>query len=423
LITYVMVTRNRAERLGNTLAALGELPAHEAEVVVVDNGSLERRVLGRRLRNGIGVRSVSLGWNAGAAGRTAGVEASDASRPWIVMLDDDSVPVDDAFARVLGGSGGSGGSGGVPSDVGAVAAEVWVGPRMKPRRERGGLPEVFVGCGVAIRREVYLGLGGYDASMGTFGEEADLSARMIGAGMRVAYEPRLRVVHAREREMRSAATMLHNQVRNAGWVVERYAPDEERFAARRESRRQWRLAAERAGAAGDAGHAGHAGHAAHAGLAAHRRGLMELWRTRAEQRRTPLTRARWDRLTGLSAAREAIAAAQREARFSSAMVVEPGVNAWAVAQALEEWGVRLTVPGETAEVRVIGTMSPGPMLDAYERCVAAPSRRGPSVTRVVMPWLGAIDGTLEERFVGQGAIEARHDVARTGQVHRAARAA
>jgi hypothetical protein len=94
-----------------------------------------------------------------------------------------------------------------------------------------------------------------------------------------------------------------------------------------------------------------------------------------------------------------------------------------VAQALEEWGVRLTVPGETAEVRVIGTMSPGPMLDAYERCVAAPSRRGPSVTRVVMPWLGAIDGTLEERFVGQGAIEARHDVARTGQVHRAARAA
>ncbi len=415
MITYVMVTRNRAERLGKSLAVLGELPAHDAEVVVVDNGSLERRVLGRRLRNGIGVRSLSLGWNAGAAGRTAGVEASDASSPWIVMLDDDSVPVDDAFARVLGGEASE-----LPRDVGAVAAEVWVGPRMKPRRERGGLPEVFVGCGVAIRREVYLGLGGYDASMGTFGEEADLSARMIGAGMRVAYEPRLRVVHAREREMRSAATMLHNQVRNAGWVVERYAPDEERFAARRESRRQWRLAAERAGAAGDAGRAGDA---RHAGLVAHRRGLMELWRTRAKQRRTPLTREMWNRFTGLSAAREAIAAAQREARFSSAMIVEPGVNAWAVAQALEEWGVRLTVPGEEAEVRVIGTMSPGPMLDVYERCVATPLRRGPSVTRVVMPWLGAIDGTLEERFVGQGAIEARHDVARTGQVHRAARAA
>ena len=420
MITYVMVTRNRAERLGKTLAALGELPAHEAEVVVVDNGSLERRVLGRRLRNGIRVRSVSLGWNAGAAGRTAGVEASDASRPWIVMLDDDSMPVDDAFARLLGGSGGSAG---VPSDVGAVAAEVWVGPRIKPRRERGGLPEVFVGCGVAIRREVYLGLGGYDASMDTFGEEADLSARMIGAGMRVAYEPRLRVVHAREREMRSAATMLHNQVRNAGWVVERYAPDEERFAARRESRRHCRLAAERAGAAGDAGRAGHAGLARHAGLVAHRRGLMELWRTRAEQRRTPLTREMWNRFTGLSAAREAIAAAQREARFSSAMIVEPGVNAWAVARALEEWGVRLTVPGEEAEVRLIGTMSPGPMLDVYERCVAAPLRRGPSATRVVMPWLGAIEGTLEERFVGQSAVEARHDAVRTTPVLRAARAA
>jgi len=393
-----MVTRNRAERLGRTLAAIGELPAHEAEVVVVDNGSRERRVLARRLRNGIGVRSVALGWNAGAAGRTAGVEASDPSRPWIVMLDDDSAPVDDGFARVLGG-----GVGGVPGDVGAVAAEVWVGPRSRPLRERGGLPEVFIGCGVAIRREVYLGLGGYDAAMGTYGEESDFCARMLVAGLRVAFEPRVRVVHAREPAMRSVPVMMHNQMRNAGWVVERYAPEEVRFAARRDVRRRLRGAAERAGPAGAARRASVVGLSGLAGVVGHRGGVMELWRTRGEQRRTPMTRETWDRFTGLSAAREAIAAAQREARFSSAMIVEPGVNAWAVAQALAEWGVRLTVPGEEAQAEVIGTMSPGPMLDVYERCVSAlssVSRRGPAARRVVLPWLGAVEGTLVEMKSG-----------------------
>lgn len=381
MITYVMVTRNRAERLGRTLAALGELPAHEAEVVVVDNGSLERRVLGRRLANGIGVRSVELGYNAGAAGRNEGVRASDPSRPWIVMLDDDSVPVEGGFAPVLSGAAE------IEADIAAVGAEVWVGPRSRPARERGGLPEVFIGCGVAIRREVYLGLGGYDASMGTFGEEADLAARMLMAGLRVAFEPRVRVVHAREAAMRSDSLTMQQQVRNAGWVAQRYAPEGAVLAARRESRFRWRGVAERAGAASG----GSVPAQRSAAMRAYRDGLLELWRTRRAQRRTPMTRDVWDRFTGLSAAREAVARAQRERPFASAMIVDAGVNAWAVLMALAEWGVRTTSPGEDAEVQVIGTMATGAMLDAYERRAAV---RGPAARRVVLPWLGALRGSL-----------------------------
>jgi hypothetical protein len=369
VITYVMVTRNRAERLGRTLRAIGELAGHEAEVVVVDHGSAEQHLLPSRLANGIGVRSVPVGYAGPGAARTAGVRASDPASAWIVMLDDDSVPVDCAFSTLLGPR--------VDSSVGAVAAEVWVGPRTRPVRECGGLPEVFVGCGAAVRREVYLGLGGYDATMGAPGDEADFCARLLMAGLRVAFEPGLRVVHARDESTPSPGTLLGRRVRNAGWLIQRYAPEATRLAARREARSRLRGVAEKGWG--------------RAGIAAYRRGLLELRRSGASQHRSPMSAALWDRFTGLTAARQAVATAQREARFTTAMIVDAGVHAWAVALALEEHGVRLTQPGEDAQVQVIGTLDPGSMLDAYERRAAM---RGPAARRVVLPWVGALCGTL-----------------------------
>lgn len=360
MISYVLPTRDRPERLRATLHAIDALGPHAAEVTIVDNASAERLILPPALASGVPIRQIYLGHNAGAAARNVGVEASRS--PWIVMLDDDSHPLDLAFINSLAHA---------PADVGAISADIFLPtkPGQRPRRESGGLPEVFIGCGVAIRRELFLSLGGYDHTFNYYVEEYDLAARMLLAGFRVAFDPAFRVMHAKVTANRSMDAILARLVRNNGWVAQRYAPDHARLPELREIRRRYRRIAAKEGA-----------------LAGFGVGLTDLRRTIRGQRRSAMPGPLWDRFTGLAPARDALGAWFAARPFRSAAIVDEGKNAWAVAQALLELGVRLCGEGEDAEVCVIGTMSPGPMLDSFERRrrlahVAAPP--------VLMPWLGS----------------------------------
>ncbi|MDX2132030.1 MAG: glycosyltransferase [Planctomycetota bacterium] len=364
MISYVIPTRDRPERLRATLHRLTMLGDHAAaggaEVVIVDNDSRERLVLPRVLAGGIGVRQVLLPTNEGAAARNHGVRASDPRSAWIVMLDDDSYPLDLGFAGVLARQG---------ADVGAVSADIWL---QEPAgetfgvRESGGLPEVFIGCGVAIRREVFLRLGGYDPAFGYYAEEYDLAAKMLLAGLRVAFEPAFRVRHEKVSANRDMNLILERLVRNNGWVMQRYAPEHERLERLREVRRRYRAIAVKERALDGFG-----------------RGLTALRETVREQPRTPMSHDLWDRFTGLAAARAALGRAHAARPFASAALVDEGKNAWAVVRALEELGVRLAGESEEAAVRVVGTLSPGPMLDAIDR-----RRRwhAPHLPMVLAPW-------------------------------------
>ena len=60
-------------------------------------------------------------------------------------------------------------------------------------------------------------------------------------------------------------------------------------------------------------------------------------------------------------------------------VVDEGKNAWVVRQVLDELGLRVVEDETRADVLVIGTLSPGPMMDAWER------RRGEG-RPVLRPW-------------------------------------
>lgn len=362
MISYVLPTRDRPERLKQTLRAIEALGDHRAcggaEVVVVDNASAERWVMPRELAGGIAVRSIVLERNEGAAARNVGVAASDPASEWIVMLDDDSYPDDTEFLGKLREQ---------PADVAAVSADIWLASRAEKAavRESGGLPEVFIGCGVAIRRGVFLDLGGYDPSFGYYVEEYDLAARMLLAGYRVGFDPLFSVTHAKVAGGRDMNLILSRLVRNNGWVAQRYAPEPARLAELREVRSRYRGIAEKERA-----------------LRGYGSGLAELRRTVRGQARRPMSAALWDRFTGLAAAREALQWAFAQAPFRSAAVVDAGKNAWVVARALEELGVRVMGEGEDAEVCVIGTMSPGPMLDAARRRMGARVRG-----RVLMPWM------------------------------------
>lgn len=352
----MLPTRNRPEILSRTLAALGSLPAHNAEVIIVDNASDQPPKVERALANGIGVRVIGMDENAGAAARNVGVHASEPGARWIVMLDDDSHPVSIRFLESLANA---------TSDVLAVSADIHL-PAHK-RREDGGLPEVFIGCGVAIRRDAFLASGGYDHAFNYYVEEYDLAARLLLMGGRVAFHPSFVVHHHKVTAGRDMNLILERLIRNNGWVTQRYCPEPERRAELRRLRTRYRAIAEKEDA-----------------VTGFTRGLLELRRTRALQQRRQMPREIYDRFTGLAHAREAIRAAIWERPFRTAALVASGKNDWAVERALFECGVSIAQDASEADALVVGTMSPGPMIDAAIRA----GREMPT-RRVIVPWRAA----------------------------------
>lgn len=354
MISYIIPHRDRHESLAGVLERIGALGGHDAEVVVIDNASARAPTLPSRLASGVPVRLLERPTNAGAAARNSGAMAADPASEWLVMLDDDSYPMDAGFLPRLRLAA---------ADVGAISADIHL--TRQGRREDGGLPEVFIGCGVAIRRGLFLALHGYDPSLGYYAEEYDLAARVLMAGQRVAFDPAFRVAHLKAREGRDMDLIVSRLVRNNGWINERYAPAARRSAQRREVVRRYHAIAQREGA-----------------MAGYRAGLAELRRTRRGQSRLPMSAGLYERFIGLAHAREAIDRALAEGPISAAALCDEGKNAWVVASALVEAGVRIVEDACVADALVIATMSPGPMIDAL-------LRRAGTHPRVVAPWVGA----------------------------------
>lgn len=360
MISFIIPTRDRAAVLQGTLARLGRLPADQlgpAEVIIADNASNVPPILPSALANGVPVRSITLPRNIGAAARNEAARTADPSSRWLVMLDDDSAPLDAGFVAPLRGA---------PDDVSAVAAEITLPPDGSgiPRHEAGGLPEVIIGCGAAVRTGVFRDLGGYDPAFDYYAEEYDLCARIIALGGRVAYEPRFRVLHAKSRVNRDFSRIIRRLVRNNAWVALRYAPPHLRAGQVRATiSRYARIArAERA-------------------VPAFALGLLQTFATLHRQRRTPLARDLWDRFTGLHAAREALARAHRASPLGRVALIDPGKNAELVTLALDELGVPFCDDPGSADTLVPATLSPGPILDA----VAAAVQRWPGA-RIVAPF-------------------------------------
>jgi GT2 family glycosyltransferase len=384
MLAYILPTRNRPERLEQTLRALGDLPRHEARVLVVDNASRPPVAIGgaapasgapaegapATLPNGLEVAVLRRPRNEGAAARNAAARAADPACEWLVMLDDDSHPADLGFLGALRDAA---------PDVAAVAAEI-VLPH-QGRREAGGLPEVFIGCGVAIRRRAFLDAGGYDPAFDYYAEEYDLAARLILAGWRLALDRRFRVVHHKVEQGRDMGRILRRLVRNNGWVAQRYAPESCRRAELGEVVRRYRAIAQRESAMGG-----------------YLLGLASLGLSLRRQKRTPMSEDLFDRFTGLAAARAALRAEYDATPFRTAIVVEEGKNARLVRTALVELGVRIVedespsrpadhgLRPHAADALVIGTLSPGPMLDAWDRLRAQHPGR-----RIIAPWPGLVE--------------------------------
>lgn len=355
-LAYILPTRNRPDRLQATLARLSGLDADAhariggGEVIVIDNASDPPAAAPGTLENGLPVRVLRRPTNEGAAARNHGVRATDA--PWVCMLDDDSHPLGCGHIDLIARAG---------RDIGAIGAEITL---PTGAREAGGLPEVVIGCGALIRRDAFLDAGGYDPAFHYYAEEYDLCARLLLAGLRVTHDRRFRVLHEKTSAGRDMGVILRRLVRNNGWVAQRYAPAPLRRAELRETVTRYARIAKK--------------EQARRGYAL---GLAELAWTLRRQKRTPMDRALYNRFTGLGHARRAFEDSPLLARGMTAAIIEPGKNAWCVALALAELGIRVADDAAAADALVIGTLSPGPLLDAWDRLVASGEAH-----RAVLPW-------------------------------------
>jgi GT2 family glycosyltransferase len=190
-VGIVIATRNRRDDLLRTLDRLAATDA-DSPVVVVDNGSQDgapRAVRAAHPDAGL----IELQRNAGAAARTVGARAL--RTPVVAFSDDDSWWARGALRRVAEVFAEH------PS-LGLVAARILVGPeerldptcaRMEasPLRQAPGLPGArilgFVACGAAVRREAFLGAGGFHPRMGVGGEETLLALDLAVRGWDLAY--------------------------------------------------------------------------------------------------------------------------------------------------------------------------------------------------------------------------------------------
>ena len=336
-LSFIIPTRNRSAELAHTLKQLSQLALDSfdggAELIVVDNDSHEQIKIPGQLENGMRIHTIALDQNLNTGARNIG--AQQASGDWLVMLDDDSSPLSGSDWSMLAR---------LPSDVGAVGGEIVL---PDGSHEAGGLPEVVIGCGCAIRRELFLELGGYDQHFGYYAEEYDLCARIIKHGSRVVHSRALRFEHRKVQQGRNFKDIIYRLTRNNAWIMARYAPEAIREAQIQVVVDRYCAIAEKEGV-----------------LAGFERAMSELDATLGSQERSPLSDVQWDRFIGRAAARSKL-----HAQFSNGICtveIVGGANAKGrreIEQELRVMGFEVVETG--GDVQIIGSLSPGVILDLH----------------------------------------------------------
>jgi GT2 family glycosyltransferase len=345
LVSFVIPTQNRHKELVHTIEQLTNIDLDmlggNAELIIVNNGSDIDLRIPAKLQNGIVVEQVDLDKNYGVGARNIGVDRAHGD--WVIMLDDDSSILPGSIGEYLSRIG---------PHVGAVGGEIFL---PDGSHEAGGLPEVFVGCGCAIRRKAFLEVGGYDSSFGYYAEEYDLCAKLIRNGYSIHHTQSLRFLHRKTMTGRVMNEILYRLVRNNGWVIERYAPDEYRDSAIQHMIKRYMQIAEHECA-----------------MDGYERGLNDYLDTKNDQVRQPLDHNQWDRFVGKAAIQSMVETVASQGHKQISLVgPSRGKGRGLIASELKSRGVFAVDENhsehESPHPYIIATLSPGPILDCIRK--------------------------------------------------------
>jgi glycosyltransferase involved in cell wall biosynthesis len=222
LISIIVCTRNRADKVGRTLRAIQslEVPSGAAyEIIVVDNGSTDdtEGVCAAFQRSFDGqFRRVFLSTPGLSRAGNAGFDA--ASGDIIAYLDDDVLPREDWLSVVYRAFSRDAGLGAIsgrvelfnPADLPTSIRRQTEETQFDSLKHAFGL---FIGCNLAIRRALIDRVGRFDTDLGTgtwFGSagDSDFFYRAWKAGEKLVFLPTLFVHHDHGRRTREAKLKL-----------------------------------------------------------------------------------------------------------------------------------------------------------------------------------------------------------------------
>jgi GT2 family glycosyltransferase len=210
VVSVVVVNWNAGGALARCLASLAADAAAGIEVVVVDNASTDGSA-DAALAAYPWVRRHASGANVGFA-RGANAGAGLARGDVLVFLNPDAAVAPGALATLVGAlaatpEAGIAGGGLVDEDGSwqPAAARFGVLPHLvcdtslgrlgARRRRRVHSVDWVYGTFMAVRRDVFDGLGGFDGSYFLYGEDLDLCHRVRAAGYRVVYFADATITH------------------------------------------------------------------------------------------------------------------------------------------------------------------------------------------------------------------------------------
>ncbi|MBF0469514.1 MAG: glycosyltransferase family 2 protein [Desulfamplus sp.] len=215
-------------RLYDTVRTVGQLKKlcfnrDDIEVIGIDNASkdgttqfLESQaywIINLSLKDNLGIEGLNLGFQK-------------AKGEYILVLDDDSHPVDintiDLLVQSLDRC----------ENAGAIACRIetedgapfqtWHLPDSKTDTFCESV--AFVGCGFAIRRELFEKIGWFPGRYFLYQNEIDVAIKIKKLGYKIYYDPRCTVVHRNSPAGRANWRQVFYPTRNTIWLLRQYAP-------------------------------------------------------------------------------------------------------------------------------------------------------------------------------------------------------
>ncbi len=223
--TAVISTWNKVDVVRENLDSLRAQTVPFAEIVVVDNASSDgtAEVIRSEYPE---VRLVVMPHSAYGACETFNIGFSSARTPLVAILDDDiTLPptwLEEATRRMLA----------EPESTAVVSTEV-IEPGMpesyieSSKKAGRRYMSTFRGCGSLARREAIERAGFYDERLFIYGNERDLTCRLLNLGYRVLQDPDIETYHKTPFGIQMGKRSLFYHARNAWLSMLKYAPLED----------------------------------------------------------------------------------------------------------------------------------------------------------------------------------------------------
>lgn len=179
LVTVNILSYNRIADLQHTLKKVFEQDYKNIEVIVVDNASSDGSTDMIKTYFPT-VKLIQLKNNIGIAGWNKGFEA--ARGEFILMLDDDSFPVENSILKAVEC---------INSDKKIGVACLKVYNETEKRYETGHInkkePNTFIGCGALIRKSILKETGYFNELLFLYEHETEFSMRVYNSGFIIKY--------------------------------------------------------------------------------------------------------------------------------------------------------------------------------------------------------------------------------------------